>query len=409
MRASPLSVSDLNEYVRRSLAGDPMLQDIQIHGEISNFKRYPSGHLYFSLKDSESRIACVMFRQYAQMLKVVPQDGMQVVLGGCAGLYPASGSYQFYSETMAAQGTGALYEQFLKTRDRLQKEGLFDAALKKPLPLLPRGVGIVTSGGGAVLHDIINVTRRRFPEMPLYLRACQVQGVGAAEDLARGLKELSALPEVDVLIIGRGGGSLEDLWAFNEEVLVRAIAACEKPVISAVGHETDVTLADFAADVRAPTPSAAAELAVPVKAELIGRVSGLLDKLTARAVQNLEAKRTALQDAVSVLKLLNPAQRVLLIQAKQVMVLQKLRAVMQERFQELKTRAQSAAERFELSGPRQTLRRGYIIALHEGRPVLEAKNAPARMELMFKDGKVDVQTLFIKLDDREEHNGKAEK
>ena len=275
MQQTALTVSDLNEYVRRSLAGDPMLHGIALRGELSNFKPYASGHWYFSLKDENSRIQCVMFRQYNMALRLRPQDGMRVVLRGSVGLYVSSGSYQFYAEHMQEDGVGELFLRFNALKEKLLKEGLFDPMRKRPLPLLPRAVGIVTSASGAVLHDIKTVSGRRFPGLPLILRPAQVQGEGAAEDLARGLQEIAALPQVDVVIIGRGGGSMEDLWAFNEEILVRAVAACGKPVISAVGHETDTTLCDFAADMRAPTPSAAAELAVPDRAELLSRLVSL--------------------------------------------------------------------------------------------------------------------------------------
>ncbi|HSK68898.1 MAG TPA: exodeoxyribonuclease VII large subunit [Candidatus Limnocylindria bacterium] len=395
MRAGPLSVSDLNEYVRRTLAGDPMLQGIGVRGEISNFKRHTSGHLYFSLKDENSRLACVMFRQYAQALRFAPRDGLGVVLYGSAGLYTAAGSYQFYAEEMKAEGAGALYEQFLKTRDKLQKEGLFDASLKKPLPLMPRAVGIVTSGGGAVLHDIITVTRRRFPAMQLILRAAQVQGDGAAADLARALGEIAQVPGVEVIIIGRGGGSLEDLWAFNEETLVRAIAACPIPVVSAVGHETDVTLADFAADVRAPTPSAAAELAVPSAVELLGRIRHFREAMYANARQRLEEKQAMLRGAQHRLGLLDPAQRLQAALARQGLLVRQMHAAAQARLSLLQARAQGVVGRFEQTGPQQTLRRGYAIALSGGRPVTSALLAPETMDIRFHDGTVAVRTLGV--------------
>lgn len=221
MQASALSVSDLNEYVRRSLAGDPMLHNIAVRGEISNFKPYSSGHWYFSIKDEASRLACVMFRQHNMSLRFIPRDGMKVVLIGSAGLYVSSGTYQFHTEGMLEDGVGELFQRYNALKDKLQKEGLFDPQIKRPLPLLPRAIGVITSGSGAVLHDILTVTRRRFPNMTIILRPSQVQGEGAKEDLVQALNELAQLDTVDVIIIGRGGGSLEDLWAFNEEVPVR--------------------------------------------------------------------------------------------------------------------------------------------------------------------------------------------
>ena len=405
MQSSPLSVTELNEYVRRSLAGDPMLQGLDLRGEISNFKRHSSGHLYFSLKDENCRIACVLFRQHAQMLRFQPQDGLRVVLSGSVGLYTAGGSYQFYGEMMRADGRGSLYEQFLKVKETLQKEGLFDAALKKPLPLMPRAIGIVTSSGGAVLHDIMTVARRRFPAMQLILRASQVQGEGAADDLVRGLHEVAALETVDVIIIGRGGGSLEDLWAFNEECLVRAISACSKPVISAVGHETDVTLTDFAADVRAATPSAAAELAVPSREELRNRLRRQQGVISELARQRIEQKSSALSRIISRLGLTNPVNHLNLAISRQKMLKQRLQASAQSVFDLIFSDAQGLIGRFELSGPRQTLNRGYVIALDRGRPVKSAKEAAEEMQLQFHDGQVLVKTLGIQLATGEDIHG----
>lgn len=394
MRSSPLSITEINEYVRRSLAADPMLQGIAIHGEISNFKRHTSGHLYFTLKDENSRISCVMFRQYAQMLRFHPSDGMQVVLSGSAGLYPVSGTYQFYGEAMASGGAGALYEFFLKTRERLQKEGLFDAAIKKPLPLLPRGIGIVTSGGGAVLHDILTVSLRRFPGMPLFLRSAQVQGPGAAEDMAQALQEIASLPEVEVIIIGRGGGSLEDLWAFNEEVLVRAIAACRKPVISAVGHETDVTLADLAADVRAATPSAAAEMALPLKSELLQQVMHIFNRLDASAQTLMDQQRSRLQLLNASLQMNKPDQRISLLQMRLLSLDSSLHKEANNQFSIKAVETKRLLERFEQSGPMQTLSRGYTIAMNqEGRPLTSVEQVQDVVKLRFHDGQAMLKTL----------------
>jgi exodeoxyribonuclease VII large subunit len=372
-----------------------MLQGIAIHGEISNFKRHTTGHLYFTLKDENSRINCVMFRQYAQMLRFLPGDGQRVILSGAVGLYTASGSYQFYGEVMASDGSGALYEQFIKNKERLQKEGLFDASLKKPLPLLPRGIGIVTSSGGAVLHDIITVANRRFPGIPLFLRAAQVQGPGAADDLTKALNEISTLPQVDVIIIGRGGGSLEDLWAFNEENLVRAVAGCQKPVISAVGHETDVTLTDFAADVRAATPSAAAELAVPSQTELNQKISFFVSKLNINSSQRLEQLQTRLQHLHSALRQNDPAYRLNLMGMRLDALLNQMITAINSQIQEMISQAVNMIERFELSGPTKTLKRGYVIALDQGRPIQSIHQVRKELTLQFIDGKVHVRTLKI--------------
>lgn len=405
MQASALSVSDLNEYVRRSLAGDPMLQHIAVRGEISNFKPYSSGHWYFSIKDEMSRLACVMFRQHNMSLRFMPRDGMKVVLTGSAGLYVSSGSYQFYAEGMAEDGIGELFQRYNALKDKLQKEGLFDPLIKRPLPLLPRAIGVVTSASGAVLHDILTVTRRRFPNMPVILRAAQVQGEGAVDDLVQGLQELARLEIIDVIIIGRGGGSLEDLWAFNEEALVRAVGACAKPVISAVGHETDVTLCDFAADMRAATPSAAAELAVPDKRELQLKIASLAGALYQAARNNLLMMGAAAQSLEQALRAQNPnavlqraAQRLALAQAALI-------STSQGALQEWRSKVLAFRGALSAMGPAQTLKRGYVIALSDGRPLTKASQAPDQMSLMFQDGKVLVRTLSIEL---EEAFGKEE-
>ena len=257
------SVSELNEYVGCVLSADPNLCELRVSGEISGFKRHSSGHLYFSLKDENALVRCVMFRQQALRLTFSPQDGMQVLLYGKASLYEKDGSFQLYADYLKKSGEGELYRRFLALKEELEQKGWFAQERKRPIPFLPKRVGVVTSGTGAAVQDILNIVSRRFPRMPVVLASVRVQGQGAAEEIARAIQEMNRKHAADVLIVGRGGGSLEDLWAFNEPVVAEAIVNSDIPVISAVGHETDFTIADFAADLRAPTPSAAAELAVP--------------------------------------------------------------------------------------------------------------------------------------------------
>lgn len=282
---SALSVSELNEYARKLLAGDPLLRALRVKGEISGFKRHYSGHLYFSIKDEAARVQCVMFRQNAQALDFEPADGQMVVIEGGASLYAATGTYQVYCQNMSRSGAGALYLKFEALKKKLAEEGLFDPSLKKPLPLLPERVGIVTSPTGAALRDMLRILRRRNPAVDILIAPCQVQGEGAAADIARALDRLNRHGGVDVVLCGRGGGSIEDLWAFNEEIVARAIARSKIPVISCVGHETDTTIADFVADARAATPSMAAEMAAPVRQELLDALEGLRRRL-ARALGN---------------------------------------------------------------------------------------------------------------------------
>ena len=256
-------VSELNEYVSLMLSNDPNLSDLRVSGEISGFKRHSSGHLYFSLKDEGALVRCVMFRQQAMRLSFQPQDGMQVLLYGRASLYEKDGSFQLYANYLKKSGEGELYLRFLKLKKELEERGWFEKARKRQIPFLPRKVGVVTSGTGAAVQDIFNIIQRRFARMPIVLYSVRVQGAGAAEEIAKAIREMNRNKAADVLIVGRGGGSMEELWAFNELAVAEAIVESEIPVVSAVGHETDFTIADFVADLRAPTPSAAAELCVP--------------------------------------------------------------------------------------------------------------------------------------------------
>lgn len=268
-KPSAMSVSQLNNYVKNLLDDDFMLSDTEVTGEISNFKHYLSGgHMYFTLKDEHASIAAVMYKNANQSLTFLPQDGMKVKVKGSVSIYPQSGKYQIYVREMSADGEGELYRQYELLKRKLASEGLFDEEHKKPLPKIPMNVGIITSKFGAALKDMINVSKRRFPLARLLVYPSAVQGISAHEELIRGINHFNTEKNVDAIIIGRGGGSVEDLWAFNNEQLARAIYDCDIPVVSAVGHETDFTICDFVSDLRAPTPSAAAELVFPDISEI---------------------------------------------------------------------------------------------------------------------------------------------
>ena len=276
---SALSVSELNEHVKRLLSGSALLSDLTVRGEISNFTAHRSGHCYFSLKDEGGLVRAVMFAGNASRLSFRPENGMKVLARGSVSVYVRDGQYQLYVNAMEPDGIGALYLAFEQRKRKLEAEGLFDPARKKPLPKMPMRIGVITSPTGAAVRDIIHVLGRRFPSASVLLYPALVQGEGAPRTLIAALDYFNATAAVDVIILGRGGGSMEDLFAFNDEALARAIAASQIPVISAVGHETDFTIADFVADMRAPTPSAAAELAVPDTAELLVRLSDLRARL----------------------------------------------------------------------------------------------------------------------------------
>src|SRR5687767_3160811 len=273
-----LTVTDLNARIRALL--EHQFIEVWVEGELSNCKLWNTGHMYFTLKDSAAQIRGVMFRSALRTLRFKPQDGLRVVARGRISVYDPKGEYQLVCEHLEPEGLGALQLAFEQLKQRLQAAGLFDPRRKRPLPALPRKIGIVTSLDGAAVRDIIQVLRRRHPNAHIVIRPARVQGDGAALDIARGLAAIGRVPGVDVVIVGRGGGSIEDLWAFNEEVVARAIAGCPVPTISAVGHETDVTIADFVADVRAPTPSAAAEMVVARKDDFCAHIDRLEHRLT---------------------------------------------------------------------------------------------------------------------------------
>lgn len=286
-----VTVSELTGYIANLIGGDNALRNVAVRGEVSNFKRYSSGHCYFNLKDRGAIIPCVMFRSSAARMRFQPGDGMQVIASGSVNVYADGGKYQLYVSSMTPDGIGDLAAAFEQLKERLAGEGLFDEAHKKLLPLYPVTIGIVTSPTGAVLRDIFRVSKLRFPGIRLALKPVQVQGAGSAEQIAAAIDFFNERYPVDVLIVGRGGGSMEDLWSFNEEVVVRAIYRSRIPVISAVGHETDFTLADFVADKRAATPSQAAEFAVRDAGELVRHLQGLQLRMKGSLRRQLDSRR----------------------------------------------------------------------------------------------------------------------
>lgn len=292
-----LTVSQLNAAIRGLIERE--LSDIWIEGEISNCRVWNTGHMYFTLKDGNSQVKAVMFRMPLSYLRFKPQDGLRVVARGGVSLYEPKGEYQVICEHMEPHGLGALQLAFEQLKKQLEAEGLFARERKRPLPSLPRKIGIVTSLEGAAIRDILKVLRRRYPNAHVVIRPSRVQGEGAAADLAKGLRGLSRVHGVDVIIAGRGGGSVEDLWAFNEEIVARAIAACPVPVISAVGHETDVTIADFVADLRAPTPSAAAEMVVAAHDDFCNRIDRLSQRLHAASRLAVQQRRGAVHALIT--------------------------------------------------------------------------------------------------------------
>jgi exodeoxyribonuclease VII large subunit len=352
-----LTVSELTELIRGTL--ESQLDALWVRGEISNFRVPPSGHFYFTLKDDKSQIGAVMFRRQGSMLRFTPENGMAVLCFGRVSLYTVRGDLQLYVDDMEPQGQGALALAFEQLKQKLAAEGLFAPERKRELPVLPVSIGIVTSEKGAALHDMLRVIRDRYPDRRVVIRPVKVQGEGAAREIAMGIAELNRYGAVDVIIVGRGGGSLEDLWAFNEEVVARAIYASTSPVISAVGHEIDFTIADFVADVRAPTPTAAAEMVLPLKSDLVDQVRLLEGQLG----KNIKLKLDSLREASAGLakRLADPRRKLRenqqLLDEVSVALLRRF----QDRLRQLKDHLGRGAGRLEALSPLAVLDRGYSI------------------------------------------------
>jgi exodeoxyribonuclease VII large subunit len=362
--SEPYTVSQLTGFIRRLIESEPELGDLWVEGEISNFSRASSGHCYFTLKDAGSQIGSVMWRNVAQAQGHLPLDGDLVLAHGRVGVYEAGGRYQLYVDRFRPAGVGDLYRQFELLKARLEAEGLFALERKRPLPPFPRRIGIVTSPTAAALRDVINVLGRRYPLAEVLLSPTQVQGAAAPPQIVAALEALNERDDVDVVIVARGGGSLEDLWAFNDESVARAIAASRIPVICGVGHETDFSLADFAADVRAPTPSAAAELVVPDQMELRAQVAGLSAALVATLQGMIDQGHWRLNEQVQRLRLLSPS--VQLAQARQRVddLLGRAEAAMRYDLVVRRERLSGMTGRLSGVGPLGTLGRGYAIVRH---------------------------------------------
>jgi len=390
-----LSVFDLNEYVRKSLASNPFLRGIQIRGEISGFKSYPSGHWYFSLKDENARISCVMFKHHRLPAQAPPTDGLRVILSGSVSLYTKDGHYQFYAEQMREDGKGELFARFLLLKDRLTAEGVFDASIKRPVPLYPLCVGIATSAAGAAIHDMITVARRRNSGVPLVLCPVKVQGEGSAEEIVLAIEKLNRVKDVEVIIIGRGGGSIEDLWSFNDERIAYAIRASRVPVISAVGHETDFTISDFAADVRAATPSQAAEICIPDRNELKLKIARSADWLHASALAVLQAYHARLSNLHVRLVRANPGvQLIRSINASRDLE-NRLRMAMNERMNAFRERYTVLSSALKALSPAAVLDRGYTLIYDRSSVISDIGRLHPGMEvkLQMKNGSADVAVL----------------
>ena len=397
-----LTVSQLGEYIRRMMQLDPMLHGVELKGEISNLKFHQTGTIFFTLKDEISAISCVMYAGDAAKLQAAPFEGMRAVVSGSVGYYVKGGQLQFYANSLQAQGVGVLYERLMALKARLSEEGLFAAERKRPLPAFPQTIGVVTSPTGAVIHDILNVSVRRDPQARILLCPVRVQGIGAADEVVQAIELLERIESISVIIVARGGGSMEDLWTFNEECVVRAVAACSKPVVSAVGHETDVTLCDLAADLRVPTPSAAAECVVPIRHEILAQLQDVKAALSGAASWQLERKAEALDRLGMRLGLCQPQKR---LDTAQQQLAAKRAALEQHVFRHMRDAQKKLDQRMrelDMLSPYRVLSRGYAIVTRNGQPVSSAARLAAgdRIAIRFADGVVGAR-----IDERDQQEG----
>ena len=390
-----LTVSQLNEYVRRMFQMDPMLRAIELKGEISNLKFHQSGALFFTMKDENASISCVMYSGDVDGLQAMPFEGMRAVASGSVALYVRGGQCQFIVKRMRAQGVGVLYERLQMLKEKLGREGLFEPERKRALPPYPDTIGVVSSPTGAVIHDILNVSLRRNPDAHILLCPVRVQGIGADEEVVEAIHLLERLEHVSVIIVARGGGSMEDLWTFNEERVVRAVAMCKKPIVSAVGHETDVTLCDLAADLRAPTPSAAAECVVPVRDEMLNKIEIMRRQMQESARNAVAERQNALKLAQIKLSANHPSFTIRRQEERLAQRMDALLRAAERQIQNRQTRLETQTAALELLSPYAALKRGYAIVQNAGRAISKAGGLCVGDEVTvrFADGVIHAEVL----------------
>ena len=395
MDIEPITVEQLNRYIKEKVDSDEFLNNVYVKGEISNFKHHYTGHMYFTLKDENSLVKCIMFKSYTPHLSFMPKDGMKVMIFGSVSVFERDGVYQIYAKAMKEDGMGSLYEAYEELKAKLEKEGLFDESHKKPIPSFPKTIGVLTASTGAVIRDIINVSTRRNPNVHIRLLPVPVQGPTAAEQIVAGIKRMNDEKLADVIILGRGGGSLEDLWPFNEEIVARAIYDSEIPIISAVGHETDYSISDFVADLRAPTPSAAAELAVCNMEDVL---------YTIELYQN--RYKTALKKKVQLMKLRYEkcmAQRVFKEPLQKInerailldTLVKSLTNSTRLKINDCKKEFIEVATKIDSLSPMKTMARGYSIVEKDGKLVKKVSDVKKDDELSIRltDGQITTKVL----------------
>ena len=395
MKYNAVTVTQLNKYLKERFDEDENLNAILVKGEISNFKNHYTGHLYFTLKDENSLIKCIMFKSYAEKLNFKPKDGMKVMVFGTVSVFERDGVYQIYAKSMMEDGIGDLHEQFEQLKAKLEKEGLFEQSHKKIIPLYPNVIGVLTSQTGAVIRDIINVSTRRNPNVYIRLLPVPVQGPGAAEQIADKIRIMNEKKLADVLIIGRGGGSLEDLWPFNEEIVARAIYDSEIPIISAVGHETDFTIADFVADLRAPTPSAAAELAVPDIFEVKQKIINYQDRSKLALKKKIEIMKLRFEKIMKSRIFTDPMRKIMDDYIILDDYMKRLENAMKEIKTENKNKYIELVTKLDSISPLKTLTRGYSLTEKDGQIIKSASQIDKGdiIIIKFSDGEKNAKVL----------------
>lgn len=397
MDIKPITVEELNLYIKNKVQDDEFLNNVYVKGEISNCKLHYTGHIYFTLKDEKSLIKCVMFRSYATHLNFTPKDGMKIVLLGTVAVYERDGVYQIYAKAMKQDGIGSLYEAYEKLKNDLEKEGLFDEAHKKKIPMFPKTIGVLTASTGAVIRDIINVSTRRNPNVRIRLLPVPVQGKDAAPEIVEGIKRMNNEMLADVIILGRGGGSLEDLWPFNEECVARAIYDSKIPIISAVGHETDFSISDFVADLRAPTPSAAAELAVPNISDVIYTISNYENRYKTDLKKKVQIMKLRYEKCMTRNVFMNPTQKISEKEMLLDMKVKNINSAINNIINKKNIILVKNITKIDSLSPLKTLSRGYSIAEKDGKILKSVTqvNKEDRIELKVTDGIVKTKVEEI--------------
>ncbi|MDO5556785.1 MAG: exodeoxyribonuclease VII large subunit [Clostridia bacterium] len=395
MKQEAMTVADLNLYIKNKIATDEFLNNVLVKGEISNFKHHYTGHMYFTLKDENSLIKCIMFKGYTTNLSFNPKDGMRVIILGTVSVYERDGVYQIYCKAMEEQGIGTLYKRYEKLKKDLEQEGLFDLSKKKKIPFMPNSIGVLTSNTGSVIKDIINVSTRRNPKVNIKLLSVPVQGEGAAEKIVEAIKIMNEKKLVDVIILARGGGSLEDLWPFNEEIVARAIFNSELPIISAVGHETDFTISDFVADLRAPTPSAAAELAVPNISDILLKLETCNTRYKLALKKKIEMMKYKFDRCMESRFFKEPLFK---INEKFILTdtqIKKMILLVKNKVNYEKLKMGEIVSKLDTLSPLKTLIRGYSIT-QKGGKIIKSKdmlNKGDIVNIIFNDGQVNAEII----------------